>query len=385
MALSIRVTYVLFLSLSGALGCSAAAGNDLFEHGGVSQTGEGGSAGEGQVGGSGGAGHAGKGGSGQAGTGHAGTGGSAQGGSTGNEQGGSAGSGEGGTAGGGEGGTAGSGEAGSAQGGSGGGSGCYAEVYHPDVAIDDLKSSYSGGNWLSISLQVLQRRYPTGYYVLNAEKNDYQLSGFVDTSSWGAFVTSMDTMVHEESHGWDFENSSYGSHNYVLRDDLQLQVPELSTWPRSDILQYISDNTTQMYDDVYLTGEQGTYDAIFQMDEMNAYANGLATLASVHEHVPPSISSRDGAAAMTLHLELYLKAGRTQHPAQYAALKADGSWQKLVRYEWARVHFWDNEAKPYNNLTIDADAIWARINEPANLDEIQQFTGEDPASVACHP
>lgn len=374
-----RFAWIFFVAVSALLGCSAAGSDDLFQRGSAGFAGDGGSGGEEEFGGAGGSAAAGKGGGGQGGTGHAGGG-----------AGGAAGSGVGGSAAGAQGGSSqgGSSQGGSSQGGSagtGGTAACYAEIYDPDVSIDDLKSAYSGGNWLNISLQVLKRRYPTGWFVLDAEKNDPQLQGFVDTGSWGSFVMSLDTMVHEETHGWDFDHSSYGSHKYVLRDDLQLQVPESATWPRSDILQYINDGTTQMYDDVYLTGEQGTYDAIFLMDEVNAYANGLATLTSVHEHVPPSISSRDGAAAMTLYLELYLKAGRTSHPAQYASMKADASWQKLVRYEWARVHFWESEAKPFANLSIDADAIWAKINLPANLDEIEQFTGQDPASVACTP
>lgn len=367
-----RLSWIIVACVTATLGCSASSSDDVFQPGTAA---DGGSGGEAEYGGAGGSAVAGKGGGGQGGSGHGGAG-----------TGGVAGAGQGGAAGGSS--QGGSSQGGSSQGGSagtGGSAGCYAEIYHPGVSIDDLQSSYSGGNWLSISLQVLERRYPTGWFVLDAEQNDSQLQGFVDTSSWGAFVTSLDTMVHEESHGWDFEHSSSGSHNYVLRDDLQLQAPESNTWPRSDILQYITDNTTQMYDDVYLTGEQGTYDAIFLMDEMNAYANGLATLTSVHEHVPPSISSRDGAAAMTLYLELYLKAGRTSHPAQYASMKADASWQKLVRYEWARVHFWDNEAKPFGNLAIDADAIWAKIDEPGNLDEVTQFTGQDAAAVACKP
>jgi hypothetical protein len=66
-------------------------------------------------------------------------------------------------------------------------------------------------------------------------------------------------------------------------------------------------------------------------------------------------------------------------------MKADASWQKLVRYEWARGHFWDGQAKPNTNLEIAAAPIWAHIDAPNSLAEIQLFTGEAPDAVACHP
>ena len=372
-------TYICFTSFLWVLGCSGAGGEELFEA--QTSTSSGGSSSDG-VGGSSGDNVAGEAGSGSGGDGStAGTAGQPQGGSGGTEPGGSGGEGQAGTGIGGDGGAGGD----PGTGGTSGSTACYSEAYDPMAPIGDLKTGFQGWNWLPTALGILERRYPTGHFILDAEQNDYQLEYFVDTSSWEDFVWSLDTMVHEETHGWDFEHSQYGSHVYALTDALHLEVPELQTWPRNTIPQYIHDGSTSMYDQTYLTGEQGTYDAIFLFDELTAYGNGLATLTAVHEEIPPSISARDGLAAHLLYLELYLKAGREHYPQMYAALKANAAWQKLVRYEWARGHFWDGQAKPYTNLTIDADAIWAHVNEPANLDEIQQFTGQLPSEVACHP
>jgi hypothetical protein len=66
-------------------------------------------------------------------------------------------------------------------------------------------------------------------------------------------------------------------------------------------------------------------------------------------------------------------------------MKADASWQKLVRYEWARGYFWDAQAKPFPVIDIASGPIWVHVNEAANLDEIKQFTGDDAMTVACHP
>ena len=97
------------------------------------------------------------------------------------------------------------------------------------------------------------------------------------------------------------------------------------------------------------------------------------------------MSIRDGAASHLLYLEWYLNRARTAHTALYDQMKASPELQKFVRYEWARGHFWTNVAQAYPSLGIDDKTIWSHVNEPANLMEIQLFTGEDPAVVACSP
>ena len=279
---------------------------------------------------------------------------------------------------------AGSGDAG---GGGDAGTPCFADTYHPGVSIDDLKQAYTSGAWLTTSLEVMSRRYPTGHFVLDGEKTDPQLAGFSDSSSWSALMESLMTMVHEESHGYDFDHSQAGSHLFVLRDnDLLVQPPELANmWPRSELLSMITDDSTKLYDDTYLTGTQGTYDVVFLGEELNAYTNGLAAITAVADQITSTISARDGVVAHLLYLELYLKRGRAAHPTEYAAMKAEPAWQKFVRFEWARGHYWDKEALPFPVLTIGADRIWPHVNDAANLEEIKQFTGDDAAYVACHP
>lgn len=264
---------------------------------------------------------------------------------------------------------------------------CYTEAYAPHAALDDLKNGYQPNAWLSASLEAMKRRYPTtGWFILDAEKGDSQLPQFADGSSWAALMQSLMTMVHEETHGYDFDHSpGANAHTYALRDDLVISPTVLQTWPRSDILPLITDDATQQYDQTYLTGEQGTYDLVFLGDEWNAYTNGLAAITAVGDQIDSAISARDGAVAHLLYIELYLRAGRTQHASDYAALEANAAWQKLVRYEWARVHFWDGVAKAFPLLNIATDKIWADVNKPENLDEIKLFTGDDAATVACHP
>ena len=265
------------------------------------------------------------------------------------------------------------------------GSPCYSEPYDPTANIADLAAGFGGQNWLTSSLAVMQRRYPTGYFVLNAEQTDPQLPEFVDASSWSELMSSMLTVLDAETTGWDFANASATAHPFVIVDTMQITVPILTTWEQGEILQYIDDTSTQTYDQTELQGEEGTYDGIFLFDDLDSACNGLAAATAVGDQIPLGISARDGLAAHLYYMELYLRAGRTAHASEYAAMQADPNWQKLVRYEWARGNFWDGQAKSNPNLQIAADAIWTHIELPASLDEIQLFTGESPAAVACHP
>jgi hypothetical protein len=275
--------------------------------------------------------------------------------------------------------------------GSGGGGGtdvstaCYSEPYDPTANVSDIAAAFSGNNWLTSALTVMQRRYPTGYFVLNAEQSDPQLPQFVDSSSWSALMGSMMTILDAETAGWDFGTASATSHPFVILDSMQVSVPVLTTWEQGEILQYITDSSTQTYDQTELEGQEGTYDGIFLFDDLDSACEGLAAATAVGDQLTYQVPARDGVAAHLYYLELYLKDGRTAHASEYAAIQADPNWQKLVRYEWARGHFWDAQATPNANLQLAAAPIWTHINDPANTQEIQLFTGESPDAVACHP
>jgi hypothetical protein len=262
---------------------------------------------------------------------------------------------------------------------------CYSEPYDPHANIADVASAFGGSNWLTSALTVMQRRYPTGYFVLNAGQHDPQLPQFVDASSWSAFMGSMMTMLDVETGQWDFDNASATAHPFVILDSMQISVPVMTTWQQGEILQYITDASTQSYDQTELQGQEGTYDGVFLFDDVDCAAEGLATATTVGDQLTYALPARDGVAAHLYYMELYLKDGRTNHAADYAAIKGDPSWQKIVRYEWARGHFWDAQATPNANLQLAAAPIWTHIDDPANLQEIQLFTGESPDAVACHP
>jgi hypothetical protein len=262
---------------------------------------------------------------------------------------------------------------------------CYSEPYDPTANIADVASAFSGSNWLTSALTVMQRRYPTGYFVLNAGQNDPQLPQFVDASSWSALMGSMMTMLDVETGQWDFDNASATVHPFVILDSMQISVNVMTTWPQGEILQYITDASTQTYDQTELQGQEGTYDGVFLFDDIDCAAEALATATAVGDQLTYALPARDGVAAHLYYMELFLKDGRSNHATDYAAIKADPTWQKIVRYEWARGYFWDGQAMANANLQLAAAPIWTHIEDPANLQEIQLFTGESPDAVACHP
>lgn len=291
--------------------------------------------------------------------------------------------------------TSSSGTGGTGTGGSGGvgGGGCYTEGYDLGISLNDLQSSYSGSQWLPTMLAVLSRRYSNGWYVMDQMKNDPWLTssfpGYFNLGSWAGMIESIDTACHEETHGYDFDQAlSYsGQHVYYMGSNLEIVAAKLNFFARNQIYSEVTQggSVTSMYDSTYLTGTQGSYDFIFLADELTAYINGLACATTVGDHLSQGGSFRDGAAAHLYYLQAYLRVARTQHPSLYNQWKADPDWQQFVRFSWARGHFWTDVSAQFSQLGINDAAIWNRVNDPNNLAEIQQFTGDTPTVVACTP
>jgi hypothetical protein len=261
---------------------------------------------------------------------------------------------------------------------------CYSEDYFPTVSLADLRAAYAPQAWKSTSLTTLDRRIPGGHALLDAMKDDPQLPNFVDSSSFGALMQSLMTMCHEETHGYDYGHASSDVFYFFMTASLHVQPIERQTFARSEILPYITDSSTQSYDQTYLTGTQGTYDLVALADELNAYTNGLSCIAAVADQLDSGISARDGVAASLYYLELYLKRARTAHADVYTSLKQSPDWIRFVRYAWARGMFWRHAATSPQLAIADAP-IWAHVEDPANASEIELYTGSKVSDIECHP
>ena len=261
---------------------------------------------------------------------------------------------------------------------------CYTEPVDPNISLADLEAGFNGSNWLNTILDVTDRRYPSGHDLLFLMQNDPYLSWFVDTSSFAMLMESLMTVVHEETHGYDYEYAQWGvNFAYWINSDWQPTVHHYTGFPRSEIYDMLEDDSTSLYAATYLTGTQGTYDFMELLDELNCYVNGLAAIALVGEYEPWGISARDGALAFTYYLELYLRRARNVYPDFYADIQSDPFVVDLVLIQWLRLHFFLDISYAFPNLGVNDHAIEDHMHDPSNQSEIEQLVGHSLDASNC--
>ncbi len=260
---------------------------------------------------------------------------------------------------------------------------CYSEDFSPGVSLADLAAAYSPQAWKTTTLTALDRRIVGGHALVSTMQNDPQLGNFADPSSFAALMSSLMMMCNGETSVYDWGHASPTTFALWMRADLVAQPAIVTTFPRSEIAQYITDNATKTYDGA-LGGQQGQQDLTAVADDLTAFTNGLGCITAVADQLQNGISARDGMAASLYYLELYLKRARTAHPSAYAALQASPDWQKVVRYLWARAAFWRKQATSAKLAIADAP-IWAHVDDAANSSEIELFAGAKLSDIECHP
>jgi hypothetical protein len=264
---------------------------------------------------------------------------------------------------------------------------CYSEDFSPTVSLADLASAYTQQVWKADVLASLDRRIPGGHSLLMAQQNDSQLGNFADASSFAALMSSLNLVCNAETSIYDYAHATGTTFSYFMRADLTMQPANVTTFPRSEIAQYITDNATATYDGA-LSGQQGSQDLTALADDLTSYTNGLGCIVAVADAMGNGVGARDGMAASIYYLELYLKRARTAHPTVYAALQASSDWQKMVRLLWARGAFWRKAslASPSSSELGIADApIWAHVDDPSTSSEIAMFAGDTLSDIECHP
>lgn len=263
---------------------------------------------------------------------------------------------------------------------------CYCEPFDASADLSDLEAAFNGANWAEVMIGVLDRRYPAGADLLVEMEDDPWFGAFTDNSSFTALMDSVMTEVHEGTHGWDYGHALGQPYfGYWLRADLVFEPPKIEGFPRAELYAMLVDDSTALYAQTYLTGEQGTYGWVELLDELNAYINGMGAIAAVGEHIPWGISGRDGAVAFLYYLELYLRRARTAYPNLYAELQAEPEYVELVQTQWLRTHFLLEHADAHPHLGIHDQEIRAHLHAPDNQAEIELFIGRPVDASACLP
>lgn len=261
--------------------------------------------------------------------------------------------------------------------------GCYSEPYFPEADVADLRQGFGGANWQATVFGILQRRWPSGHELLQDMRADPDMPRFADTGSFGDLMASIDTIVHEETHGWDFEHADWGrgTFSFFLRRDLIFEPPYLDGVSPAPVVGLLADDSCNLYLDYLTRGDaELTYPLL---EELNAYINGLAAVAAVGEFVPYGFSARDGAVAFLHFLQLYLGFVQRSHPALYAELQAEPVLVEMVRTQWLRAHFFLEQADRYENLGVHDGRIRRLLHAPDNLQAISDFTGTQLGDSCC--
>jgi hypothetical protein len=262
---------------------------------------------------------------------------------------------------------------------------CYTEPFDPTVDLSDLEASFFNNAPFDAVLTALERRYPGCHALLVAEANDPYTGSFTDGASFSDAMASAMTECHEATHGWDYGHSLFYQHfDYFIRGDLQHSLTfAVDGFPRSEIYGDIEDGSTDLYDDLYLTGDQGTRGLLELLDETNCYINGLGGIAAIGDHVQFGISGRDGAVAFLYYVELYLRRARTTDPQLYAAMQADAALKEHLKIQWLRTHFYLSFADLQPHIGIEDGAIRANLYAPHNIAEITMLLGRCVDRTNC--
>jgi len=260
--------------------------------------------------------------------------------------------------------------------------GAYDEPLTTMASLDSLRSGYRSAAWYSTLLAVLQSRYATGNAIVtrlkDSQKNATTWVGG-QTGSFDALLGRVGVTVHEMNHqlGWQegILATSFQKYAYVLRGDLTLLVPQMETFPRSEIVPYLKGPLLNQYKPIYLEGDSGKQGFLTVLDEFNAYTHSLFVGYGLHDQTPPGQrqSDRDGLVTFMMYTQFYLRHARTTHPADYAKLRAAPEIRAAVKTLWARANFILDVTEDIPSLALDAAAVEAEMRKADMQAEVRDF------------
>ncbi|MBM4388798.1 MAG: hypothetical protein FJ088_13740 [Deltaproteobacteria bacterium] len=246
----------------------------------------------------------------------------------------------------------------------------YSEPLDEKKDISGPISAYSQSKWYETLIALLDLRYKTGHFIVTNVKNPKnQAQNYAKTSSAQELIKSASTVVHELNHFYNFEKSSYYNYTYRIRHDLEITVAYFDTFPRNEILQYVT--WDDFYADTYLTGAMGKQGFDSVLEEFNAYIQSLFTDFSFVDQFNKNIyiSSRDGVITFMIYTALYLRHARTNEPKTYEKITSNQKWRDLILTLFGRAEFILETTDKYKNLGIDDDMLAGKFEQLNLRDE----------------
>ncbi len=258
----------------------------------------------------------------------------------------------------------------------------YDEPLTDFPALGDLQAGYRPSDWYTTLLAVLNRRYASGSYVVT-KLNDSQTKAGIwvggQTGTFAALLGQVNVTVHEMSHQLSWQEGIMATRlqkeALVVRGDLTLLFPRVETYPRAEIARYVVGPLDNQYKAIYLTGDSGNQGFGSVLNELNAYTHSLFVGYGLHDQNPPGRrqSDRDGLVTFMLYTQLYLRHARTDHPSDYARLRAEPEIRETVRLLWARANFLLDVTEDIPGLALDPAAVEAEMRKPELQAEIRDF------------
>ncbi len=259
----------------------------------------------------------------------------------------------------------------------------YSEALTDLASIDDLRDGYDADRWYETMLAVLERRYATGHFIVTA-LDDSKTNAAIWTGgqrdSFDGLLRALQVAVHEMDHQLGFQEGAlptfFREYYYAIRADDTRLVPNIDTFPRSEIAPYITGDLDNQYKDTYLTGQSGDQNFFTLLDEFNAYTHSMFTGYGIHDQLRGSTSYRDGLVTMMLYVEFFLRHARENHPDDYAALRAETDVRDLVDLLWQRADFILDVTAEIPALSLRPEAVEAKMREPEMRAEVDRFVAE---------
>lgn len=251
--------------------------------------------------------------------------------------------------------------------------------------LSDLKTGYDPSQWYPTFLELLNRRYPTGRFIVESLSNSEQeakqwLQAVGNIDTFAGLVQGANTTVHEMNHGLSFQEgiaTNFDTYAYVLREDLTYIVPRITTFNRKEILPYLTGPLAKGSNGYYFYIEDtiASHDFFSVLDEFNAYIHSSFTGYGLHDEAAPGLktSDRNGTLTFMLYTQYYLLHARENHPNVYSAILADPDIKELVGSLWKRAVFILDVTKDIPALEINAGPLETLMLSEELQQEIAPF------------
>ncbi len=280
----------------------------------------------------------------------------------------------------------------------------------PDASasISDLLAGYSPAAYQQFVIDVLDRRYPFGAFLVEQTANkgvngttqnctDFFLQSF-GTGSASQVMSGLSTVVHECGHVYD--TLDLFNPVYQVTEALSFSCKDGGaggqfgfgkTFARSLLngdeyaalhtpcKSFGDNNCEDSYAGIYLNGDpnDASFDSGDQgfdtvLEEAFQYVNSLAVAYAYQDQANPfgASSDRDGILTFLWYVQRYLRMARLEYPQAYQLLSGTPCWRDAILTLWGRAWLFLDATSGIPGLGIQDAKIEGLVLYPELIEEI---------------